>query len=120
MVDEPREELRRLEDRLSRASDAAERLMAEATGTGRGGKPPPAGWQAPSSAAEQPSRPSELEVLIQAIQTLRDLIPPDVLERLSAALRELLLAVRALIDLYIERLDRRREQPAEVQDIPIQ
>ena len=36
-----------------------------------------------------------------------------------AALRELLLALRALIDWYLERLERRREQSVEVQDIPI-
>jgi hypothetical protein len=39
--------------------------------------------------------------------------------RLVEALRELLLALRALIDWYLERIEHRRAAPAEVQDIPI-
>jgi hypothetical protein len=38
---------------------------------------------------------------------------------LAEALRELLLALRALIDWYLERAERRRAAPVEVQDIPI-
>ena len=117
MDDEPRDALRRLEDRLSTASDAAERLIAEAARTAERGRPPPAGWQAPP---EDERRGGELEVLIQAFQAVRELIPPDVLERLATAVRELLLAFRALLDFYIERLERGREEPVEVQDIPIQ
>jgi hypothetical protein len=52
-------------------------------------------------------------------QALRDLVPPELQRRLAAAIRELLLALRALIDWYLERLERRREQAVEVQDIPI-
>ena len=107
---------RRLEQRLSSASDAAERLIAEAA---RGGvrKPPPAGWQAPPA---DERRGGELESLIGVVYALRDRIPPDVLERLAAAMKELLLAIRALIDWYLERLERRRAvAPTEVEDIPI-
>jgi hypothetical protein len=43
-----------------------------------------------------------------------------VLERLAAALRELLLALRALIDFYVDRLERRPEDGGGVQDIPIE
>ena len=50
---------------------------------------------------------------------MRDLIPADLQRRLAEALRELLLAVRALIDWYLDRIERRRAEPAEVQDIPI-
>jgi sugar-specific transcriptional regulator TrmB len=114
MADEPRDALRRLEQRLSSASDAAERLIAEAARTTR---PPPAGWQAN---ADDERRGSELDTLVQAVQSLRELIPPEVVQRLAAALKELLLAIRAVIDWYLERLDRRRaEGPSEVEDIPI-
>ncbi len=123
--------LRRLEDRLARATDAAERLMAEAAGAAARAaagaasgeepetppKPPPSGWQAPGS--EGPIRTGDVELLSQFIHSLRDLIPPELQQRLAQALRELLLALRALIDWYIERLERRRAQPVEVQDIPI-
>ena len=116
MADEPRDALRRLEDRLSSASDAAERLIAEAARTGR---PPPAGWQSNEAEGERRGG-GDLEALVQAVQSLRELIPPDVLQRLAAALKELLLAIRAVIDWYLERLERRRtEEPSEVEDIPI-
>lgn len=127
------EALRRLEQRLDRASEAAERLMAQAaeaaTGTpsafvgepsagddpGEPVKPPPAGWQIPEDAAA----PSELDPLLALVQAMRDLIPPELQRRLAAALRELLLAVRALTDWYLERLERQREEAAQVEDIPI-
>jgi hypothetical protein len=116
--------LRRLEERLDRASDAAERLLAEAAesaGTRLGGKPPPAGWQAPTDSEdhENGAAAGDLELLVQVVQSLRELIPPELERRLAEALREVLLAMRALIDWYLERVERRRTEPAEVQDIPI-
>jgi hypothetical protein len=123
--------LRRLEERLDRASRTAERLIAEAraqVGSGeasaaaaegasrKGAKPPPAGWHAPKSGSEDGR---ELELLAQLIQSLRDLLPPDLQRRLAEAVRELLLALRALIDFYLERLERRSAPPAEMEDIPI-
>jgi hypothetical protein len=172
----PEEALRRLEQRLDRASEAAERLMAQVAGeavrarkapgaggpaggagnptggagnptagAGAGGpaggagnptggagdptpgpgspggdpppNPPPAGWQSADDGARGST--SELDPFVALVQAVRDLIPPDVQERLTAALREVLMALRALIDWYLERLDRRREQGVEVQDIPI-
>ena len=79
--------------------------------------PPPAGWQT----ADDTSRGStpELDPFVSLVQAVRDLIPPDLQRRLIAALREVLLALRALIDWYLERLDRKREQGVEIQDIPI-
>jgi hypothetical protein len=131
------EALRRLEQRLDRASEAAERLMAQAAAeaaraVGAGGAdnpgagpdnpddpltPPPAGWQIPEDARDGIS--PELDPFVALVQALRDLIPPELQRRLAAALRELLLALRALIDWYLERLERRREQSVEMQDIPI-
>src|SRR5437588_12970419 len=107
MADEPREALRRLEERLSQASDAAERLIAEAARTARGDRPPASGWQLPREDEEPRVRgpAGELELLLAAAALLRDLVPPEVLGRLAAALRELLLAVRALVDFYLQRLE---------------
>jgi hypothetical protein len=154
--DEPADLLRRLEQRLERASDAAERLLAEAArasaasaarladaaagaaagaarpagaepapaggnpapaesgAPGAGPSPPPAGWQVRAEDTR-----ADVEVLSQVLQSLRDLIPPELQRRLADALRELLLAVRALIDWYLERVEQRRVEPATVQDIPI-
>jgi hypothetical protein len=123
MSDEPQPDpLRSLEERLARASEAAERLMGEAAGMGgsQSRRPPEAGWQTSreESASRGPS--AELEALFGAIRSVRDLIPPEVAERLVAALREFLLALRSLIEWYLERLEQRRQEPPDVQDIPIE
>jgi hypothetical protein len=148
---EPRhgdEALGRLEERLDRASEAAERLIAEAATRMVGGqsapdggaraaepdrKPPPAGWQRPQRAesetsserepahadAEHSHSPGEIDLLLHALGALRDRIPPELQHRLGEALREVLLALRALIDWYLERSERQRSEPSEIQDIPI-
>jgi hypothetical protein len=137
----PEEALRRLEQRLDQASEAAERLMAqvaaEAARTGEAARgddpaahdanpggdaggspqPPPAGWQTPED--EPPRVAPELDPFVALVNAMRDLIPPELQQRLIAALREVLLALRALIDWYLERIDRRGAQGVEVQDIPI-
>ena len=46
-------------------------------------------------------------------------MPPELAHQLADAARELLIALRALIDWWIARLEREPEQPVEVQDIPI-
>jgi hypothetical protein len=120
MADEHRDALRRAEERLEEASRAAERLAGEAAHEAARGKPPPAGWQSPGQERSGGSLGTEIEALLSAVRTMRDLIPPEVVQRLADALRELLLALRALIDLYIERLEHHEPEPTEVQDIPIQ
>jgi hypothetical protein len=119
------EALRRLEERLSQASEAAERLIGEAARAAGGRarspsaeRPPPAGWQTADASQPSPER-GELEMLLAALGSLRGIVPPEVLARLAAALRELLLALRALIDVYVERLERPRSPADEVRDIPI-
>ncbi len=119
MNDEAPEALRRLEQRLSQASDAAERLIAEAARAAASDRPPPAGWQTANDDESQPRRAGELETLLAGLHALRDLVPPEVLQRLAAAFRELLLALRALLDFYLERLERPRSSAEHVQDIPI-
>lgn len=119
MADEQRETLRRLEERLVEASETAERLIDEVARTGRRRKPPPAGWQAPGNGHQASARGPELDALLGAVRSLRDLVPPEVQQRLAEAFKEVLMAIRALIDWYIERLEHRRAEPPSVQDIPI-
>lgn len=114
------EALRRLEERLQRASGAAERLFSEAaaqaTAAAMGRDRAPAqGWEGPGEAPA----PGDLELLTTALEAVADLIPPELRRRLGAAVREVLLAVRALIDWYLERSERRSGEPPEVQDIPV-
>ena len=93
-------------------------------------RPPPAGWQPrePPTADEPPepgarSGPrsgTEIELLLEAIRALRDRIPPELQRRLGEALREVLLALRALIDWYLERTERTRAaNRPRCSDIPI-
>jgi hypothetical protein len=110
--------LRRLEERLDRASAAAERLISDATRAAANPAPPPSGWQVPEAEAEQRSD-GDLEALIALARSVRELVPPDLQQRLVEALREVLQAVRDLLDWYLERLDRQRAEPTEVEDIPI-
>lgn len=109
--------LRRLERRLDEASERAQRLVVDAAQASLRGspRPPEAGWEAPGSG----TRDDQLEPLLQTVKALGELIPPELERRLTEAVRELLLALRALLDWYIERLEGRRETPREVQDIPI-
>ena len=122
MTGEPPDALRRIEQRLAAASDAAERLIGEVARASRPEKPPPAGWQVPSPDAERSARrgAGELELLLAGVRLMGEIVPAEVLERLTAALRELLLAARALIDFYLERLERPASEPTGVQDIPIE
>jgi hypothetical protein len=116
--------LGRLEQRLDRASEAAERLLADAARRVTS-KPPPAGWQrtAPTGQDGADDRNSllggEAELLIGILGSLRDRLPPELQQRLAEALREVLLALRALIDWYLERSEQRWSEPSEIQDIPI-
>jgi hypothetical protein len=119
--DASREALRRLEERLERASEAAERLLEEAIGaTARAREPkvPPAGWQAPEPDSDGRAA-RDIELWLQIVRSLRDLIPAELQERLAHAVHELLLALRALVDWYIERLERGRGETVQVEDIPI-
>jgi hypothetical protein len=112
--------LSRLEERLERASEAAERLLSDATQRAAR-KPPPAGWQQPASDEQRrdPGAGGDIDLLLGLLRSLGELIPSELQRRLADALRELLLALRALIDWYLERSELRRPEPVEVQDIPI-
>jgi hypothetical protein len=128
-----RERLRRLTERLDDAAERAERLLSASVlqavaepGNERdpGGdpqRPPPAGWQ---RAGDERRRdrwldPDELDLLMAILGGVRDRIPPDLRQRLAEAVRELLTAVRALIDWYLERAERPVTGTTDVHDIPI-
>ncbi len=113
--------LRRLEERLDAASEAAERLFADAAERVTR-RPPPAGWQQPrAEGPEAGAGPfgADADLLVGLLATVRDRIPPELQQRLAEAVREVLLALRALIDWYLERTEARSADAAEVRDIPI-
>ena len=108
-------------DRLVREADAAarqrERSDDEAAGRGTGDVPP-AGFEGERAQGERTAF-SDLQALAGLLDAARTSVPPEVARQLAEAARELLLALRALLDWWIARLEREPEQPVEVQDIPI-
>jgi hypothetical protein len=89
---------------------AAERLVREAharaeAAAGAGEAPPP-----------PPPRLGDLGALLDAA---RGALPPELARQLADALRELLIALRAILDYSIARLERPPPDEPEVEDIPI-
>jgi len=103
--------------------EAQERAEAIAREGAREGQAPPRGWDAPRAerAAGSPTDPfPDLAALAGLLDAARGAIPPELARALADALRELLIALRAVIDFYLERLDRPAPAPVRVEDIPIE
>jgi hypothetical protein len=100
--------------------EAQERAEAIAREQPAGG-PPPSGWDVPHEQRSAGSPFPDLAALAGLLEAARGAVPPDLARQLADALRELLLALRALIDWYLERLgepDAGRSD-VEVEDIPL-
>jgi hypothetical protein len=107
------------------AYDAAEKLVREAqqraeeAANAAASQAPHNGWS--TGAPPPPSNAfPDLSGLIAMVDGLRGHLPPELAQQLSVALRELLIALRAVLDHSIDRLDRPPTGEREVQDIPIQ
>ena len=104
--------------------EAAERLVREAHARAEeaaqasaGAEVPPNGWASPKSAAD--AFP-DLGALLRLLDSARDAIPPELARQLADALLQLLVALRAIIDYSIARLERPGPDERRVEDIPIQ
>jgi hypothetical protein len=101
----------------------AERLMREAQAAAEAAAAaassvPPRGWSVPG---QEPKPPSfDLSQLTALVESLRGAVPEDLARQLGESLRQLLLALRAVLDWYIARLDGEEEPPRDVQDIPVE
>ena len=101
-------------ERLVRAAQEAAEQAASAS-------PPPRGWDVPrSTPSEAPSPFPDLSSLLALAETLKGTVPPELAQQLADALRELLLALRAILDDSIARLERPAAEPVQVEDIPIE
>jgi hypothetical protein len=111
---EPLDELR---ERLRQTREAAERLAAGV---------PPQGW---ASAADRDETAAEVQALVAVLSALRDLVPEELWEQVRDVLRRLLVLLRAILDLMVDRLEaphgpgggarRGAADGPRVQDIPI-
>jgi hypothetical protein len=105
------------------AYEAAEKLVreaqerAEAAARRAASEAPPNGW---GSGTRPPSNPfGDLGALLGLVDGLRGQLPPELARQLADALRELLIAIRAVLDFTIDRLDPPPPTEREVEDIPI-
>ena len=124
-----------LRERIRETAEAAQRLAGEARAAEA---PPSRGYEVPGHRGEhagepRPQRPADTlrsadlaDVALLAehtgvllLEVVRGLVPSELRGQFSDALRELLVALRALIDWYLERLGAGEEKPVEVEDIPI-
>src|SRR3954468_24268477 len=72
---------------------------------------PPNGWASPQA--------PDLGALFGLLETLKGTLPPELARQFADALKQLLIAIRAILDYSIERLERPPRGEPEVEDIPI-
>ncbi len=128
------DDVSRLRGHIEAAHEAADRLVREAQERAEAADSayreqladvPERGWDVPHEAKPAHSG-GELQLIVNLLGQLREAIPTELSQQLAEAVRELLLAVRALIDWYLDRLERLpvgSRGPAapddRVEDIPI-
>jgi hypothetical protein len=99
----PPDPLTDLRERVHAAQAAAERLAGEAR--------------------DWPRRETvdELDALVGLLRTLRELVPAELQAQVTEVIRQVLLLVRAIVDYWVERLDRGPAggRAVEVEDIPV-
>ena len=119
-----RDELDAVRAHLDEAHAAADRLVREAQRQAEestASDVPPRGWDATAGGGPAPASGPDLRMLVGLLEAVREAIPAELSRQLAEALRDVLLALRALIDWYLERLG----EPApgrdgvEVEDIPL-
>jgi peptidoglycan/xylan/chitin deacetylase (PgdA/CDA1 family) len=99
----------------------AERLMREAQRAAEEasrGSVPPRGWAAPGGEKAAPT--FDLGQITALVESLRGVLPPELAHQLAEALRQLLLALRAVLDWYIARLEGGQPAARDVEDIPVE
>jgi hypothetical protein len=98
----------------------AERLIREAQRAAEAAASavPPRGWSTPGDERTPPA--FDLGQLTALVESLRGVVPPELARQLADALRQLLLALRAVLDWYIARLDGGETPERDVQDIPVE
>ena len=101
----------------------AERLVREATERAKEAartSVPPRGFEVPRDPDAHPPSPfPDLSSLNALLDLARHTLPPDLQRQLQQALRELLIALRAVLDYSIDRLEPGAPESVEVEDIPI-
>ena len=104
--------------------EAAERLVREAharaeeAARAAAGTIPPSGWATAGDAQGTNPFP-DLAILLRLVESARGVVPPELLRQLADALHDLLVALRAILDHSIARLEQHGPDEPRVEDIPI-
>jgi hypothetical protein len=116
MAEEPNREAYEAAERLVREAQA----RAEEAARAGPGDVPPNGWATPRGAGPAGSPFPDVSAMFALLESApRGALPPELTRQLADALRELLIALRAIIDYSIARLERPPDEPR-IEDIPIQ
>src|SRR3954452_2518309 len=83
---DPMDELR---ERVRATQEAAERVMRDV---------PPRGWAASGPPPGAQEATSEMQALVSLLESLRELLPPELRVQVTELVRQVLLVLRALID----------------------
>ena len=106
---DPLDAVREAERLVREATERAERLAADV---------PPRGYEEPRSGAGAAF--PDLSAVTGLLELARSSLPPELQRQVAQALRELLIALRAVLDYSIDRLEPGPPPPsAPVEDIPI-
>jgi len=121
----PDPEARRIREQFAEAERLvreAQRIAEEAAAAGPR-EVPPGGWSVPGDdrppAGGWPGPFPDLAQLSALVEGLRGVVPPELARQLADALRALLIALRAVLDWYIGRLEPPEPEARDVQDIPV-
>lgn len=90
-TDDPLDALR---ERIRATQEAAEQLAGEAAARGTG-----------AGRAEDQETVREAQALVALLQTLRDVVPPELWQQIRELVRQLLLLIRAIIDWWVDRIE---------------
>jgi hypothetical protein len=110
-VPDPLDAVRQAERLVREATERAEAIAREGV--------PPRGFEEPGRERAEAAFP-DLSALAGLLELARGALPPELARQLAQALRELLIALRAVLDYSIERLEPGETPSVEVEDIPIE
>jgi len=123
---EARDTLETMRLQVDAAHATAEKLVREAEAAAREQlrDVPPQGWASavPAEAPGPGSTVEAIKAIAGLLEVVRGAVPPELAHQFAGAMRELLVAIRSLIDFYLERLDELPSPdsgPVEAEDIPI-
>ncbi len=112
---DPLEAVREAERLVREATERAEAIARDASAQ----RTPPRGWEVPESGRPEGAFP-DLAALAGLLDAARGALPPELARQLAQALRQLLIAIRAVLDYSIERLAEAEQPPPQVEDIPVE